>query len=153
MNRAGAAPTLQGHLRHIRPMPSAAPATPPPAKELNPQWPRVAVCEPDPSLRALLGEWLYRASFEPVPCGPTGAANGVVLVVADVPAPRQGGAACIAALRQHFPHARVLAISGQFMPGMHGATTAAVELGADAVLAKPFAAKVFVDTVHALTQA
>jgi CheY-like chemotaxis protein len=130
--------------------PTEAP-TPPPAGEPYPQQPRVALCEPDASLRALLGEWLLRARFEPVPCVPAACLRGVALVVADVPSPRQGGAACIAALREHFPHARVLAISGQFMPGLHGATTAAAELGADAVLAKPFAAKVFIDTVQALT--
>jgi DNA-binding response OmpR family regulator len=100
------------------------------------------------AVRALLAEWLRRAGFEPVRCTPGAPAQDVVLVVADVCAPRQGGGACIAALRHSFPHARVLAVSAQFTLGMHGATTAAVELGADAVLAKPFAAKVFIDAVQ-----
>jgi DNA-binding response OmpR family regulator len=109
----------------------------------------VALCEPDALLRALLGEWLRRAGFEPVRCTRGSPAPDVVLVVADVPAPRQDGVACIAALRRSFPQARVLAISGQFTFGMHGVTTAAAELGADAVLAKPFAAKPFIDAVQA----
>lgn len=121
----------------------------PPAAEFVPQRPRVALCEPDALLRALLGEWLQRAAFEPVRGAAGESLNSVVLVVADVPAPRQDGAASIAVLRQRFPHAKVLAISGQFAPSMHG-TTAAIELGADAVLAKPFAAKVFLDAVHAV---
>ena len=132
-------------------MPPAASATPPPADEFDPRPPRVALCEPDALLRALLEEWLHRASFETVHCVAGASMKGVALVVADVPAPRQGGAAWIAALRQRFPRAKVLAISGQFMPGMHGTTTAAIELGADAVLAKPFAAKAFIDAVHVLT--
>jgi DNA-binding response OmpR family regulator len=112
--------------------------------------PRVALCEPDALLRALLGEWLQRAGFEPVRCADDAPAAGVTLVVADVLAPRQDGAACLAVLRRRFPQAKVLAISGQFTSGMHGTTTAAIELGADAVLAKPFAARAFVDAVRVL---
>jgi DNA-binding response OmpR family regulator len=130
-------------------MQSTPPPTPPPAPEPEGQRPRVALCEPDALLRALLAEWLRRAGFEPVRCAPAAPVQGVVLVVADICAPRQGGGACIAALRRSFPDARVLAVSAQFTLGMHGATTAAVELGADAVLAKPFAAKVFIDAVQA----
>jgi DNA-binding response OmpR family regulator len=118
-----------------------------PPAEPDPQRPRVALCEPDALLRALLEEWLLRAGFEPVRCAQ---APSVDLVVADVVAPRHGGAACIARLRRHFSHARVLAISAQFSSGMRGTGTTAVELGVDAVLAKPFAAKVFIDSVRAL---
>jgi DNA-binding response OmpR family regulator len=131
-------------------MPPAASATPPPPDDAHRLRPRVALCEPDALLRALLGEWLERADFKPVHCATGASATDVVLVVADVLAPRLDGAACIALLRQRFPYAKVLAISGQFMPGMHGITTAAIELGADAVLAKPFAAKVFLDAVNGL---
>jgi DNA-binding response OmpR family regulator len=126
------------------------PATPPPGDEVEPHRPRVALCEPDTLLRTLLGEWLQRADFKPVRCAAGESLKSVVLVVADVPAPRQDGAASIAMLRQRFPRAKVLAISGQFAPGLHGTTTAAIELGADAVLAKPFAANVFIDAVHGL---
>lgn len=78
------------------------------------------------------------------------ATSRVALVVADVPAPRLGGAARIATLRQRFPGAKVLAISGQFMAGMHGATAAATVLGADAVLAKPFSSGLFIEVVRAV---
>ena len=124
------------------------PATPPP-DEFDPPRPRVALCEPDALLHALLDEWLKRADLEPVRAADA-SEKSVALVVADVCAPRQDGAAYIAGLRHRFPHAKVLAISAQFMPGLRGTTTASVELGADAVLAKPFAAKVFIDAVHAL---
>ncbi len=129
-------------------MPLAVSATPPPPDQLDPQRPRVCLCESDALLRALLGEWLQRGGYEQARC--EAGAKAVVLVVADVPAPRRNGAAIIAALRQRFAGAKVLAISGQFMPGMHGVTTAALELGADAVLAKPFAAKAFIDAVQVL---
>jgi CheY-like chemotaxis protein len=128
----------------------AEPATPPPRGDLDPQRPCVVLCEPDVLLRALLGEWLQRANFEPLRCAPGAPVPRVALVVADVPAPRQDAAVRIAILRQRFPDAKVLAISGQFMPGMCGATAAAIALGADAVLAKPFAANLFIDTVRAL---
>lgn len=110
----------------------------------------MALCEPDALLSALLGEWLWRSGFEPVRRVAAGSVSNVVLVIADVAAPRQGGAACIAVLRQSFPQARMLAISAQFAPGMHGNTSAAAELGADAVLAKPFSAGEFIAAIHAL---
>lgn len=131
-------------------MPLAPPATPPPPDLVDPQRPRVCLCEPDTLLRALLGEWVQRAGCEPARCEAGASAKGVALVVADVAAPRRDGAASIAVLRQRFPGARVLAISGQFMFGMHGVTSAAIELDADAVLAKPFAAQAFIDAVRAL---
>ena len=97
-----------------------------PGDEFEPQRPRVALCEPDTLLRALLGEWLQRADFELVRCAAGEPLKSVVLVVADMPAPRHDGAASIAILRQRFPQARVLAISGQFAPGLHGTTDAAI---------------------------
>ena len=108
------------------------------------------LCEPDAPLRELLGEWLQRAGYEPVRCEAGVSAAGIVLVVADVAAPRQDGAASVAVLRRRFPPAKVLAISAQFLPGVHGLCAAATELGADAVLAKPFAAKAFIDAVQGL---
>jgi DNA-binding response OmpR family regulator len=112
---------------------------------------RVALCEPDALLGALLGEWLQRADFEPVQAiADASAMAPVALVVADVPAPRLDGAARIAILRQRFPGAKVLAISAQFMAGMHGATVAAGVLGADAVLAKPFSCALFIEAVRAM---
>lgn len=128
----------------------ARPATPPTAGEPEPQRQRVALCEPDALLRALLEEWLHRAGFEPVRCTAAAPVKNVALVVADVAAPRDDGASYMAVLRQRFPHARVLAISAQFIPRPYGSSSAAVELGADAVLAKPFAAKAFIDAVQSL---
>jgi CheY-like chemotaxis protein len=120
------------------------------ADQADLQRPRVALCEPDALLRALLGEWLRRHRCEPVDGTAAAPAGNVVLVVADVAAPRQDGAACVVALRRKFPHARLLAISGQFMPGLQGAPSAAFDLGADAVLAKPFTAQGFMSAVQAL---
>jgi CheY-like chemotaxis protein len=131
-------------------MPLAASTTPLPPDQVDPQRPRVSLCEPDALFRALLGEWLLSAGCEPVRCEAGASANGVALVIADVPTPRMNGAASIAALRQRFPGAKVLAISGQFIPGIRGGITAAAELGADAVLAKPVAAKVFITAVQVL---
>jgi DNA-binding response OmpR family regulator len=107
----------------------------------------VALCEPDAPLSRLLSEWLCSAGFEPVPC--TACSRGdVALVVADVQTPRVDGATRVAALRRSFPGARVLAISGYFIAS--GATAAARELGADALLAKPFSRAIFIEAVSAL---
>jgi len=112
----------------------------------------VALCEPDVLLRALLEEWLREAGFEALRCAAGASPTPVVLVVADVPAPRQSGAAGIATLRKRFPGAKVLAISGQFMPGLHGALSTATAMGADAVLAKPFSSGMFIDIVRGLAR-
>ena len=95
-------------------------------EEVESRRPRVALCEPDTLLRALLDEWLQRADFEPVRCAAGEPLKSVVLVVADMPAPRHDGAASIAILRQRFSQAKVMAISGQFAPGLHGTTDAAI---------------------------
>jgi DNA-binding NarL/FixJ family response regulator len=128
----------------------SAPQAPPGDFDLH--WPGVALCEPDAWLRALLGEWLARAAFEPAHGAARASPTPVVLVVADIPAPRQSGAAYIATLRSRFPGAKVLAISAQFMPGTPGSPAAAMALGADAMLAKPFSLGMFIDTVRALVK-
>jgi DNA-binding response OmpR family regulator len=143
---------LQATTSHAIAMQSTAPTAPAPRHEPGRPRQRVALCEPDALLRELLAEWLHRGGFEPVHCPGSAPADNVILVVADLPAPREDGVACIAALRQSFPGARVLAISGKFSPGMHGTTSASVELGAGAVLAKPFGAEVFIEAVRALLE-
>ena len=108
---------------------------------------RVVLCEPDAPPKWLLAEWLTGAGLEPVPCGAR-AHGTVALVVADVQTPRADGAARMAALRERFPGARVLAISGYFITS--GAPAVARELGADALLAKPFSRAAFTAAVAAL---
>jgi DNA-binding response OmpR family regulator len=107
----------------------------------------VALCEPDAPLSRLLSEWLSGAGFEPVP-GTACPRRDVALVVADVQTPRVDGAARVAALRERFPGAPVLAISGYFITS--GATAAARELGADVLLAKPFSRDTFIAAVTGL---
>ena len=109
---------------------------------------RVALCEPDAPLARLMSEWLRRAGLEPVPCSSRLTGADVIVVVANVATPRLDGAAYIAALRTRFAGARVLAISGYFITS--GAATLAHELGADALLAKPFSCACFLEAVRAL---
>ena len=115
-----------------------------PAPTASPR--RVALCEPDAPLSRLLCEWLGSAGFEAVPCASCSRGD-MALVVADVRTPRVDGAARVAALRDAFPGARVLAISGYFIAS---GATAARELGADALLAKPFSRAMFIEAVSAL---
>jgi CheY-like chemotaxis protein len=128
----------------------AEPGAAEPPAELHPTPPVVALCEPDGPLCALFGEWLLRGGYATLRCECLACAARVVLVVADFPMPPCEGAGRIAILRRRFPRARVLAISSQFMPRMHGATAAAATLGVDAVLAKPFSREPFMAQVRAL---
>jgi DNA-binding response OmpR family regulator len=128
----------------------AEPGTPDAPAELHSTFPAVALCEPDGPLRALFEEWLQRGGYTPLRCECVACAARVVLVIADFPMPQCEGAGRIAMLRRRFPGARVLAISSQFTPRMHGATAAAATLGVDAVLAKPFSCQPFMAQVRAL---
>jgi DNA-binding response OmpR family regulator len=125
-------------------MPLSSETADAPAPPASPR--RVALFEPDAPLSRLLCEWLCSADFEAVPCA-AGTRGDMALVVADVRTPRVDGAARVAALRDAFPGARVLAISGYFIAS---GATAARELGADALLAKPFSRAMFIEAVRAL---
>lgn len=62
------------------------------------------------------------------------------LVITDLYMPNQDGIETIQQLREEFPSSRILAISGGAVLGTTDALTDASLFGADATLAKPFAA-------------
>lgn len=62
------------------------------------------------------------------------------LVITDLYMPNQDGIETIQQLREEFPSSRILAISGGAVLGTTDALTDARLFGADATLAKPFAA-------------
>ena len=68
------------------------------------------------------------------------------LVITDVFMPDQDGIETIQQLRDEFPAARILAISGGTVGGTAGTLTDAMLFGANATLAKPF-------TIQELTRA
>jgi DNA-binding NarL/FixJ family response regulator len=60
------------------------------------------------------------------------------LVIVDVYMPRHEGAKTLRAIEAAYPGTPLIAISGQFRPGLVGSCTAADALGVRQVIAKPF---------------
>lgn len=91
-------------------------------------------------MRGLLVEWLsaegysVRASVS----GDLHAQDKVDLVIVDVYMPRHEGAKTLHAVKSAHPETPLIAISGQFRPGLAGSSTAAEALGVQQVIAKPF---------------
>jgi CheY-like chemotaxis protein len=77
------------------------------------------------------------------------AGEPIALILADLPFPRQDGAARLRQLAQAWPGVPVLALSSTFLPGVAAQGEVARQLGAAAVLAAPVAR----DTLrHAVAQ-
>ena len=99
----------------------------------------IVIYEEDQLTRNLLREWLEEAGYAvhggasiEAPCRP-----GAHLVIASVFMPKQSGNAWLRDVQAAHPGVPVIAISGQFRPGLctNGAT--AESLGVQRVIAKP----------------
>jgi CheY-like chemotaxis protein len=99
----------------------------------------IVIYEEDALTRALLQDWLgglgFRLHFADqrnaviqVPCD---------LVIASVYMPKRTGADCVRDIQAAHPGAPVIAISGQFRPGLAASGTTAQVLGVQQVVAKP----------------
>jgi CheY-like chemotaxis protein len=114
--------------------------------------PAIALMEADLPMRNLLREWLAGAGYvvrDGLPRhGPPGAS--VDLVIIDLYMPRQGGARIIRAVQHLHPGTPVIAISGQFRPGLAPHSPVARALGATRLLAKPFSREDLLATVCAV---
>jgi DNA-binding response OmpR family regulator len=99
----------------------------------------IVIYEEDQLTRSLLQEWLREAGFQPRAGTSCNAARDAVadLVVVSVSNPKQRGAECISALRGAHPGKPMIAISGQFRPGVAAEGAAALALGVEQVVAKP----------------
>jgi two-component system, chemotaxis family, chemotaxis protein CheY len=116
--------------------------------------PTALIIDDDPGVRDALGRTLERAGFS-VSFAPDGATGlqacrdrPADLIITDIIMPRMNGVETIKAIRELFPAARILAISGggnfgrvSYQP--EAITTsaylaAAAKAGADAMLTKPF---------------
>jgi CheY-like chemotaxis protein len=112
---------------------------------------RILVVDDDALIREMLVRVLRRAGYEM-----TSAANGkdaleaheaqpVDLVITDICMPEMDGLETIAELRRQAPDLRIIAISD--VAGPRSYLRAAESIGATRTLAKPFDAKLLLDTV------
>jgi CheY-like chemotaxis protein len=104
----------------------------------------VLVCEDDASVRVVLGRMLERLG-----CRVTEAENGsealtkfqrdpADVVLTDMVMPEMDGVETIKAFRKQHPDVRLVAMSGGAMAGAVLYLNLAIQLGASAVLPKPF---------------
>ena len=126
--------------------------------------PLISLIEDDLLLRSLLVEWLtadgYRVDFAndarvdgPDAGAATPATAGQAktqLLIVDVFMPRGQGIECLRLARRAHPGVPVIAISGQFNPGVDATGGAAAALNVDRVIAKPFEREAMLDAVRSL---
>jgi DNA-binding response OmpR family regulator len=112
----------------------------------------IVIYEEDLLTRNLLEEWLREAGYgvrvgdrcnpgAPAPCD---------LVILSVYMPKQGGAECVRGIQEAHPDTPVIAISGQFRPGLSAAGATAQKLCVRQVVAKPLARQELLDCVRGI---
>jgi CheY-like chemotaxis protein len=112
----------------------------------------IVVIEEDKLMRGLLVEWLSAAGYSvraALP-GDVDASDDADLVIVDVYMPRHEGARRLRAVKVAHPETPLIAISGQFRPGLVGSCTAAEALGVQQVIAKPFSRRDLLAAVHSV---
>ena len=116
----------------------------------------VLLIDDDDALRGTMRRILERAGHEVLEAadGREGVAlfrrRGADVVVTDLIMPEQEGIETILQLKEEFPSARVLAVSGGGVVGPGGPLGDAALFGADATLAKPFGVADFQSAVERL---
>jgi CheY-like chemotaxis protein len=113
----------------------------------------IVVIEEDKLMRELLVEWLSAEGYSvraAVP-GDAPVPDRADVVIVDVYMPRHEGANRLRAVKAAYPETPLIAISGQFRPGLFGSCTAAATLGVRQVIAKPFTRRDLLAAVHGVT--
>ena len=110
----------------------------------------IVVIEEDKLMRGLLVEWLSAEGYSVRAAAPDDAhaSDNPDLVIVDVYMPRHEGANRLRAVKAAHPETPLIAISGQFRPGLAGSCTAAEALGVRQVIAKPFSRRDLLAAVH-----
>ncbi|RAR50725.1 response regulator receiver domain-containing protein [Paraburkholderia unamae] len=103
----------------------------------------ILVLEDDAGTRELIVATLREAGFlahahaDTLERLPDVRAQSVGVIVVALGEPKCDGAAQLRRLRERYPHARIVAISGRFRFNVGTAASVARQLGADRVIAKP----------------
>jgi DNA-binding response OmpR family regulator len=112
----------------------------------------IVIYEEDFFTRALLEEWLAEAGYRVRignRCDP-GTDGPCDLVIVSVYMPKQGGAQCVRGVREAHPETPLIAISGQFRPGLAADGSTAQKLCVRQVVAKPLIRKELLESVRAI---
>jgi CheY-like chemotaxis protein len=121
--------------------------------------PTILILEEDDLIRGLLKEQLLGAGYEVQLGDPRRAPsakpthNDIELIIADICMPKEQGAETIRALKQAYPGASIIVISGRVCSGVGGSAEAARRLGVRKVLSKPFTREDLLEAVRAVIQA
>ena len=112
----------------------------------------IVIIEEDKLMRDLLAEWLSAEGYSVRTAAPGDAQvqGEADLVIVDVYMPRHSGAAWLRAVKAAHPETPLIAISGQFRPGLVGSSTTAAALGVRQVIAKPFTRHDLLAAVHSV---
>jgi len=114
---------------------------------------RVLILETDRLIKALIIEWLHMAGNDTVCASDAAAAARLPgkydLVLADVPAPLKVARNTVASLTRAVPGTPIVAMSADIVASGEAASRAlARELGAAAVLVKPFTKDALLHAIH-----
>ena len=116
---------------------------------------RVLVLESDRLIRALIVEWLGMAGTDALCVADLtdlkAQARACDLVLADVPAPYRAARRTVMQLAQAIPHTPIIAMSADITAmGQAARDALARELGACAVLVKPFNQQALISAIHSV---
>jgi CheY-like chemotaxis protein len=115
--------------------------------------PRVLVLESDRLIRALIVEWLGMAGNDALCVADLAHIKALAqpcdLVLADVPAPHRAARRTVMQLAQALPRTPIIAMSADIAAcGLAAQEALARELGASAVLVKPFNQHALLSAIH-----
>ena len=112
----------------------------------------IVIYEEDLLTRTLLEEWLREAGYGVRVgnrCNP-GADAPCDLVILSVYMPKQAGAQCVRSVQEAHPDTPVIAISGQFRPGLSADGATAQKLSVRQVVAKPLVRQELLESVRGI---
>ncbi len=112
----------------------------------------IAIYEEDFLTRSLLQEWLAEAGYRVRAGDPRNAGRDAPcdLVIVSVYMPKQAGARCVQDIQAAHPGTPVIAISGQFRPGLTPDGATAHALRVQQVVAKPLNRRDLLGSVRAI---
>jgi CheY-like chemotaxis protein len=114
--------------------------------------PAIVIIEEDKLMRELLVEWLSAEGYSvrAAARGDARVPDRMDLAIVDVYMPRHEGANKLRDVKASYPETPLIAISGQFRPGLGGSCAAAAWLGVRRVIAKPFTRRDLLAAVHSV---